>query len=287
MSEALTRYEASRTGKVTALSRLQEAATALNADLGNLRVDQITQARWDDYAAHRVTRLPRNGDPAKHKPRPVATGTLRREFNSLRAALRLAWKDGYLTRPPTLTPPAEGAPRDRYLTKDEARRLIEAAETPHVRAFVALAVYTGARKGSILALTWDRVDFGTGMIEFQEPGRQITGKRRATVPMNNSLRTELQRIQPFAESQHVIEYNAKPVPHGLRWSFDRLCTRAKLTWRPTPHHIKHSVASWMAMAGIPIDQTADWLATDPATLRKVYRKFDPTYLRQVANALEL
>ena len=103
----------------------------------------------------------------------------------------------------------------------------------------------------------------------------------------SSLRAELQRIQPFAETDHVIEYNASPVPHGLRWSFNRLVVRAKLTWRPTPHHIKHSVASWMAMAGIPIDQTADWLATDPATLRKVYRKFDPTYLRQVANALEL
>jgi integrase len=85
----------------------------------------------------------------------------------------------------------------------------------------------------------------------------------------------------------VVEYNGTPVPHGLRWSFARLCERAKLTWRPTPHHLKHSVASWMAMDRVPIDQAADWLATDPATLRRVYRKFDPTYLRSVAGALEL
>jgi len=69
--------------------------------------------------------------------------------------------------------------------------------------------------------------------------------------------------------------------------FTKMCERAKLTWRPTPHHLKHSVASWFAMAGIPIDQAADWLATDPKTLRRVYRKFDPSYLRTVASALSL
>ena len=287
VTDALQRYEISRTGKVVALNRLQEAAKALNLALGHLRVDQVTQARWDEYAANRVTRLPRRGNPETHIPRPIATGTLRREFNCLRAALRLAWKDKFLTHPPTLTPPPEGAPRDRYLTKDEARRLIDAAETPHIRAFVALAFYTGARKGSILSLTWDRVFFATGMVDFQEPGRQLTSKRRATVPMNDSLRAELERIKPFAQTDHVIEYNGFAVPFGLRWSFNRLCIRAKLDWRPTPHHIKHSVASWMAMAGVPIDQTSDWLATDAATLKKVYRKFDPTYLRSVAKALEL
>jgi hypothetical protein len=41
------------------------------------------------------------------------------------------------------------------------------------------------------------------------------------------------------------------------------------------------------MEGVPVDQAADWLETDPRTLRRVYRKFDPTYLRSVAGALDL
>jgi hypothetical protein len=41
------------------------------------------------------------------------------------------------------------------------------------------------------------------------------------------------------------------------------------------------------MDKVPIDRAADWLATDPATLRRVYRKFDPTYLRSVGAALDL
>ncbi len=62
--------------------------------------------------------------------------------------------------------------------------------------------------------------------------------------------------------------------------------RSELATDPSLY-LKHSVASWFAMEKVPIDQAADWLATDPRTLRRVYRKFDPTYLRAVASALDL
>ncbi len=205
----------------------------------------------------------------------------------LRAALRLAWKDGFLPRPPSLTPPGDSQPRDRYLSKDEARALIAACVTAHVKVLLSIALFTGARKGSILALTWDRVNFATGMIDFQEPGRRITAKRRAIVPMNNSLRTVLEEAYTRRDCGHVVSFAGRPVPTGLRWSFARLCQRAGLTWKPTSHHIKHSVISWLAMDRIPIEQAADLVATDPATLRRTYKKFDPAYLRSVAAALEL
>ena len=165
--------------------------------------------------------------------------------------------------------------------------MVAAAETPHVQVFLALALYTGARKGSILSLTWEQVNFQTGMIDFNEPGRRITDKRRSIVPINTSLLPVLETAHLIRQSVYVVEYFGKPVPTGLRWSFRRLCVRAGLNWVPTPHHIKHSVASWFAMAGVSLDQTADWLATDPRTLRRVYRKFDPTYLRSAAGALDL
>jgi len=287
MAEALTRYAASRAGKIEAMSRLEDAAGAIRAGIGHLRVDQVNQAQWDRYAAARVTRPGYRQTAGTHTPRPVSTGTLRREFNVLRAALRQAWKDDYLAKPPTLEPPPDSAPRDRYLTKPEARRLMDACVSPHVRVFLSLAFYTGARKGSILALTWDRVRLEAGMVDFQEPGRRLTSKRRAEVPISALLHAELAAARLVAQSPYVVEFNGAPVPNGLRWSFARLCTRAGLDWRPTPHHIKHSVASWFAMERVPIDQAADWLATDPKTLRKTYRKFDPAYLRSVASALDL
>ena len=287
VSEALDRYVAAREAKVMAPKRLKFAAAAIKLGLGHLRVDQVNQSQWDRYAGCRVTRPPARGDQAKHKPRLVSAGTLRREFNVLRAALRQAWKDGYLLKPPAIDPPADSTPRDQFLTKVEARKLLAACVTPHVRVFLALALFTGARKGSILSLTWDQVNFQTGMINFHELGRRITNKRRSIVPINASLLPELKTAHFMRQSDYVVEYNGKPVPTGLRWSFRRLCERAGLNWVPTPHHLKHSVASWFAMERVPINQAADWLATDPVTLRRVYRKFDPAYLRSVGTALDL
>lgn len=287
VAQALDRYESNRTGQVVALSRLQEAARALKAGIGHLRINQLTQARWKDYADNRLTR-PRGKHAEKnHTPKPVAPGTLRREFNVLLAALNLAWKDGFLDKPPSIQGPQAAARRERYLTKPEARAMLDACITDHVRVFLALALYTGARKGSILALTWDRVNFTNGIVDFQEPERVLTGKRRAIVPMNKSLRAVLEAAAQKRDCDYVVSWNGKPVPTGLRWSFKKLSERAALSWVPTPHYIKHSVVSWLAMERVPIDQAADLVATDPATLRRVYRKFDPAYLRDVADALEL
>lgn len=270
-----------------AMDRLKDASGALKESLGHFRIDQITQARWDAYAKNRKTRPRGKNDPAKHKPEPVSPGTLRREFNVLRAALRRAWKDGLLKLPPVLEPPADSAPRDQYLTKEEARKLVAACVTPHVKVFLSLAIYTGARKASILSLTWDRVNFDLGTVDFQEPRRPITKKRRAIVPMNSQLRAILEEANKVKTCDFVVEYGGGSVLKGLRWSFKRLCKRAGLSWEPKPHHLKHSAVSWLAMAHVPIDQAADLVATDASTLRRVYRKFDPTYLRGVAAALEL
>ncbi|CAI9120239.1 site-specific integrase [Brytella acorum] len=201
--------------------------------------------------------------------------------------MRRVWKDGFLVRPPEIEPPRDSTPRDRFLTKPEARRLLEACETAHVRTFMALAIYTGARKGSILALTWERVHWQTGMIDFQEPNKPLTSKRRAVVPMTQALRGELESARELADGPYVVHWHGKAIPTGLRWSFAKACERAGLTWKPTPHHLKHSVASWFAMDRVPIDQAADWLATDPTTLRRVYRKFDPSYLKSIADGFKL
>lgn len=125
------------------------------------------------------------------------------------------------------------------------------------------------------------------MIDFQEPGRQLTKKRRSIVPMNVQVRAQIEVAHMARQSEFVIEWHGAPVPTGLRWSFAKLCERAGLTWRPTPHHFKHSTASWFAMEGVPISQAADWLATDEATLRRTYRKFDPAYLRGIMGALDI
>ena len=85
--------------------------------------------------------------------------------------------------------------RDRWLTREEAARLLESAVSTHVRLFIALALYTAARAGAILDLQWEQVDIVSGIIAL---GRGRGRKRRATVPMIADLKMELVRAAEAA-----------------------------------------------------------------------------------------
>lgn len=154
----------------------------------------------------------------------------------------------------------------------------------HIRLFIMLALSTGQRKTSILELTWDRVDTDRRMIDFNLPGRRITKKRRSVVPIGGNLLGALQDHKQRAMTDHVIEFNGQPVA-SIRTGFDRAAERAGLP-HCTPHVLKHTAISWMAEGGYSIDQISDMTATDAATVKGIYRKFNPDYLRGIADHMD-
>jgi len=85
----------------------------------------------------------------------------------------------------------------RFLSLDEARRLIEASDEP-VRTIVLLAVMTGLRIGEILALRWGRIDLVAGKLRVEETcykGKFGTPKTRASrreVPLTAGVVQALQ-----------------------------------------------------------------------------------------------
>jgi len=79
--------------------------------------------------------------------------------------------------------------RERALTEDEVRRLIEACP-PYLKPIVVTAVYAGLRKGDVLNLKWKDIDLERGIIRLTE---QKTGKTRDIV-LNNDMRTLLHSL---------------------------------------------------------------------------------------------
>src|SRR5262249_28113062 len=62
-------------------------------------------------------------------------------------------------------------PRERFLSKDEVKRLIQAlltGEDTDTRDFVMLALLTGARKSNILSMRWEHIDLESGMWTMPE-----------------------------------------------------------------------------------------------------------------------
>lgn len=219
------------------------------------------------------------GYVARRKLEKRAKGTITRELGVLRAALRWHSK----ATPAVIETPGSGNPRETHITKAEFLKLREsAAATPHLKVFVELAKATGARAGAIVELTWSRIDFDRGIIRL---GADVGGKRRATIPMVDSLREVLEEAREGSLTPYAVEFSGGPVK-SVKTAFKKAARRIG-RGDIGPHTIRHSVAVWMAEEGISMEEIADYLGhADIKITRKHYARFSPTYLRRAGSVVD-
>lgn len=220
--------------------------------------------------------------------RQRSAGTTRRELGVLQAAINYAFKDGKLTRSVAVELPKSPPPRDRWLTRQETARLLQASRTEQARLymplFILLGVYTGRRKEAILSLRWAQVDFEAGLIDFETPGRERTKKRRGKVPIPTKLLPHLRRARRRgSDLGYVLHINGKRIGN-IKKGFAAACRRAGLQ-NVSPHTLRHTAATRLMQAGVPHWQAAGFLAMSEKTLRDVYGHHHPDYLREAAEAI--
>lgn len=237
---------------------------------GHLMPHQITR---DLCRSYRDERYEKGRKPA----------TVRKELEVVRAAVNFHKKgaDAVFELPP------QPLPKERYLTRDEARALLKAARRfSHVRAFIALSLATGARQSALLELTWNRVDFRRGTISLAlNDVLDETRKRRATVPMTRRARRYLRVLHAARTCDHVIEWGGRRVL-SVKKGFAAAAGRSGLEGI-TPHILRHTAASWMAERGVPIFNIAKYLGhSDSRITEKRYAKLQPDYLKDAAEALD-
>lgn len=179
--------------------------------------------------------------------------------------------------------PAKRPPRDKYLSHAQANTLLLHCKQPHLHMFVRLALATGARHRAILGLTWDRVDFARGMLDFRDPDIAETKKRRPVSPVSNALLAELKAWRPNTGT-HVIEWKGEPLK-DIGHAFRKAAREAKMPW-VTPHILKHTVVSRLAEKGINEDRISDLTATSRGIIRRIYRKVNPGSLRDLAELMD-
>lgn len=214
----------------------------------------------------------------------IKDGTIHTELGHLRMVLIWAERHEMIDKAPAIERPAKPEPKTEHLTRDEVRRLIKAANKPHVQLAIKLMIATGARNEAAMQLTWDRVDFKRGMIQLRNPFDRVRRKTRATVPMNETLRAALEEAHKAALSLNVIEWGGKKVKsikRGLK------AAGAKIG-RPdtSPHMLRHSAAVWLAEDGHSMWEIAQFLGHDDIkTTTKIYARYSPTHLRKLADSL--
>lgn len=206
----------------------------------------------------------------------------RRYLETLRAAVNY-WnrENGPLLVVPVFVLPPKGEPRDNWLTRQEAARLLRAARicNEHMARFVLLGLYTGSRASVLLSVKWNWIDFESGVMLRKAPGeREDKRKRKPPVKIGRKLLSFLRRWRE-ADKGNGIDTVIHFRGHSLvrvQYGWDAVSEKAGLT-DATPHTLRHTRATWLMQAGVDVWQAAGHLGMTVQTLERVYGHHHPKY----------
>ena len=248
---------------------------ALRAPLlavGGRTTDTITPQVWDRYAAARM-----EGKYAGRRGMRAAVGTVRRELTTAQAVLNWAVRKGRTVAEhvhPVPLPSGGVTRREIWLDEAQAEDFLAKAEAEGgmIELAVFLLLFTGARRGALLDLDWSRVDLARGQIDFRNPAKRVSRKRRAVVPI-------AKRLRPVLE-QHR-QASGPVVAAGCEKTFDYHFRRfARNAGYPhiTPHALRHTFITLRLRAGVDPWKVAGVVADTLQTIVSVYGHHRPDHL---------
>ncbi len=220
--------------------------------------------------------------------------TVNTELRRLRSCLNWAEKRNKIVKAPFIWIPSPGKGRERVLSFDEAKALVTADVSGHIQLFIVLAITTAARHAAILDLTWDRIDFDKGSINYEldlppDPMSKSFKKARANAPMNMMAREALTLAYEAAQTDHVIEYRGKRLK-GIRDGFAIAVAAAGLDTSETnvtPHTLRHTIQTWGRQGLIEKERMAALLGHTDLRSGELYTHVDTVeFARPAADMID-
>jgi len=281
LDQAVERYLAAKARK-RSVSEDRRILEHLNGYFGkDTRLVEITASRISEYKGHRLSTARKIGEGATAIERPLAGATVNRALALLRHLLRLAHEEWeLLDAVPRIRMEREAEGRLRWLTPEEATRLLDAcrkSRNEHLTDLVEFALFTGMRRGEVLALTWERVDRARGVVLLDVTK---SGKRRE-VPLNSRADAVLARR---GSKSLGLVFGTRNWDH-FRSAWENAVERAKLADFHF-HDLRHTFASWAVQRGASLQEVKDLLGHSSLAMVMRYAHLSPEHLRTAVARLD-
>jgi integrase len=269
LGAAFDRYLELRARRPSIVEDRRTARRLLAAFGEGTRLRDLTASKIAAYKAERLAAGRRDA-----AGQPLSAAAINRPLAMLRHLLRLAHEEWEVLQVvPRIRLEKEPQGRLRWLEAAEEVRLLKACrrlEDGWLLAIVVVALETGLRRGELLGLTWERVDFGRGVIRLE-----ITKSgRRPEVPMRQTVYDVLSGLPGGRTGR-------------LRPDIDRY--RLRRAWEAAVeaagledfrfHDLRHTFASRFVMRGGGLPALQQILGHSTLAMTMRYAHLAPGHLR--------
>ncbi|MEO5348331.1 MAG: site-specific integrase [Magnetococcus sp. YQC-3] len=224
----------------------------------------------------------------------ISPATINRELTLLSSAINFARREleWEIPNPVTGRKLREPEGRTRWITQDEAQRLIETAEkepqSPHLPDFIRLALNTGCRSGELLRMEWNRVDFHARLIYLE--AQHTKSKKRRSVPLNQAAYQVMVNRAKFRSencpsSPWVFVHETGQRLQSVRTAFETACRKAGIE-NFHIHDLRHTCAAWLVTSGVALPEVRDLLGHSTIRMTERYAHLAPENIRAAVAVLD-
>jgi integrase len=239
------------------------------------RVMKLTPELFDRYVGYR-------------KGQGVGVRTINIELTNLKTCLNWGVKNRLIPLNPLALASklrGESKGRLRFLSEDEMARLLKAAQGTLYHDIFYTLIRTGLRKGELIHLRWEDVDFDNALIRIggydDEHGVHDTKTHAVRhLPMDDELAGILARQQRRPGSPFVFATEqGSPRNNNLLRELKRYAERAGIAGA-TLHVLRHTFASHLVMNGVDLPTVKELMGHSTIELTMRYAHLAQDHLRE-------
>ncbi|MCG3204979.1 MAG: Tyrosine recombinase XerC [Elusimicrobia bacterium] len=211
--------------------------------------------------------------------------TINRELTTLKSAMKKAGEWGYASpniwgvrKLPTVKK------RPVFYTTEELNAILKWAD-PLWQTVIHLGVYLGLRRGEILNLEWNHIDFEHDVVRIRaNEDWHPKNREEREVPMRSTLKKHLLNWKSVSlnGAAKIIPWNYSVI--SFSQAFTRIVKKAGVN-KGSLHTLRHTFASHLASAGVDLLRVGRMMGHSSVVTTQIYAHLMPSSLKEAVTYL--
>lgn len=253
---------------------IKASFTKLEEYYGDIYFEDLTSDKLQSYFEYRMRKL--------------SSYTIRRDIANFSSAFKWAKSKKYLTENITtgLAKPKITEKLPVYFTRKQFDQLIKSIKNEDLKDLIIFAVNTGIRQSDLINLRWEQVNLKAKIVLLDNRNSSTKSRKVHSLPLNKTSLEILGNREKRGESEVFTYLGRKIKQDFISKKFKKLVKAAQLDSKLTFHTLRHTFATWLVQAGVPIYQVSKLMTHSDLRVTQIYAHLGAKDLFSAVEKLE-